>query len=552
MRLSDIDRDIFQHELVGVAEEMSMALRRAAFSSIIWDMYDYACGLLLPDGTQIAQAQTIPAQLGIMPMALAEMLRVFPLETWQAGDVYLCNDPYRGCTHTPDLVVFSPCVVAGKVVAIASTVAHHIDVGGRVPGTEAATAAELFEEGIVFPPLRLLTAGTPNQAVFDIFANNVRDPVASLGDLRAQIAGCRIGERRVADLCRRYGSERFAALSAACLDYAERYLAATLEELEGRSATAEILMEDDAASDAPLRLAVTASVTGGRLRLDFAGTSEQRANGLNCPYASTLSMTHYATKAILAPDLPHNGGLNRRIDILVPPRSLLNPQRPAAVSVRHLTQQSVADVVLKALAVLVPDAAAAGCQIAFPTFCAGGLDDRPQQARADGTAPYYVISDIIGGGMGGFSGGDGMNAIDTHGGNCALLSAEVMETMSPFRVWSTSLVPGSAGAGRHRGGLAIRRDYELLGEESVLSGYLQQTRPETAPWGLEGGAPGGASSAGIVPAGGEAQPLRSKFVAVILKRGDRLFLESAGGGGYGPPTARDPESAARDVALGYL
>jgi len=547
-----IDRDIFQHELVGIAEEMSTALRRGAYSSIIWDMYDYATGLLDVDGGTLSQAQTIPAQLGIMPTAAQYMLAKFPLETWQEGDVYMCNDPYKGCTHTPDIVLFSPCFVDGRIVAIASTVAHHIDVGGKVPGTEAADSVELFEEGIVFPPVRLIAAGEANQALFDIFANNVRDPHASLGDLRAQIAGCRTGERRVKALCERHGTARFRELVDACADYAATYVENALRAAGDGKAEATILIEDDAATDEPLRLTVEAEIRDGRLTIDFSKTSAQRANGLNCPYASTISMVHYAVKAVFTPDLPQNEGCNRPVEIVVPEGNLLNPRRPAAVSVRHLTQQGVADAVLKALSALAPERSSAGSQIAFPTMCAGGNDDRAGVLAAEGgQAPYFVIADILGGGMGGYRGGDGMTAIDTHGGNCALLSAEVMETMSPLRVLRTELSSGSAGAGEQRGGLAFEREYEVLSSEMTISGYFQQGRPETAPWGLEGGGSGGVAAARRTARNGAPEALGSKFVARRFVKGERIALRSAGGGGWGAAETRAPEALERDRAFGY-
>ena len=208
--IDPISRDVFQHQVHGIAEEMSMALRRAAFSSIIWDMYDYACGLFTPEGDMLSQAETIPAQLGIMSTAIRYMFAKIPPEEWKPGDVIVCNDPYQGCTHTPDICLFSPVFSNGELVALTSTIAHHVDIGGKVPGSEGPDNLEVFAEGLILPPLKLLEEGRPNQAIFDILAANVRDPHGSAGDLRAQIAGCRTGERRLAELATRYGNARFA------------------------------------------------------------------------------------------------------------------------------------------------------------------------------------------------------------------------------------------------------------------------------------------------------------------------------------------------------
>jgi len=535
-----IGRDVFQHEIISVAEEMSVALRRSAFSPIIWDMIDYACGLLDPAGNMIAQAPTIPAQLGIMPIAFGYMIREIPLADWHDGDVIVCNDPYFGCTHTPDIVMFSPVFVDGRLVAVTSTVAHHIDVGGRVPGTESATALEIFEEGLRIPPLKLIERGVANDTLYRIFARNVRDPKASTGDLNAQVAACRTGERRLRELVGKYGRDGFARHVAAVFDYSEAYVRQALRAAVRREARAEILIEDEATSDEPMRLRVHVRIEADGLVVDFTGTEAQRPNGLNNPYASTLSMVHYAVKVVFTPDLPQNEGCNRPVRVVIPEGSLLHPREPAAVSVRHLTQQGVADVVLKALAEIAPEASTAGSQISFPTFSVGGFDRRPGTlAREAGTAPYFVVADIIGGGMGASAGQDGISGVDTHGGNCAILSAEVMETAAPVRVTATRLVPGSGGRGAHAGGLGIEREYEMLSPGLVVSGYTQQTEARTAPWGFAGGEPGGTAAVHLVRRNGLEEPLRSKFVAVSLEEGERLRLRAAGGAGWGRPPSGD-------------
>ena len=545
--IDPISRDVFQQQLVGIAEEMSVALRRAAYSSIIWDMYDYSCGLFTPQCEMIAQAETIAAQLGIMSTALRHMQAAIPLEQWRPGDVMVCNDPYRGCTHTMDIVLFSPVFVGAELVAITSTIAHHIDIGGKIPGTEAADNIEVFAEGLILPPLKLMEEGRPNQAIFDIIAANVRDPASCQGDLRAQIAGCRTGERRLAELFQRTGIAESRALIAACLDYAETYMRRSLSAMKPGRYEATLAMEDEATSDALIHLRASVELSGDRLVIDFAGSEAQRDNGLNCPIASTISMANYAVKCILAPEIAQNEGCNRAVEIRVPEGSILNPRRPAAVSVRHLTQQAVAEVLLKAMAPLAPERAAAGTQISFPTFAAGGFDDRPERRDEEtGEAPYYVISDIIGGGMGGNPVRDGISAVDTHGGNCAILSAEVIETLSPIRVLDTRLVPGSGGAGRHRGGLAMRRDYQFLSKRSIMGAYLQQTNAETAAWGLAGGAAGAPAAIALNPDTPRERKLKSKIYGLALEAGDVMRFQSSGGGGCGDPAMREPALAESD------
>jgi N-methylhydantoinase B len=547
-----ISRDVFQHQVHSIAEEMSMALRRAAFSSIIWDMYDYACGLFTPSGDMLTQAETIPAQLGIMSTAIRYMFKHIPVDQWHPGDVIVCNDPYRGCTHTMDICLFSPVFCDGELIAITSTIAHHVDIGGKVPGSEASDNIELFAEGLILPPLKLVDSGVPNKVVFDIVAANVRDPASCQGDLRAQIAGCRTGERRVSELAMRYGRKEFEALAEASIEYTETYMRRSISALTDGTWDAEVLIEDDVTGDTPIRVHASVRVDKDAIEVDLTRASDQCANGLNCPEASTASMVYYAVKCIVAPGLAQNQGCVRPIAVKTRKGSVLDPIHPAAVSVRHMTQQALADAVLKAMAPIKPDAAAAGCHISFPTFVSGGFDDRAERRNGDGSCPYYVISDIIGGGMGGSATTDGLDAVDTHGGNCAILSAEVMEVLSPFRVLRTALVEGSGGVGKHRGGLGIVRDYEFLASETVLSGEVQQTRDDTAPWGFSGGGPGGKAAMVVNPDSEREERVPSKLVGRILRRGDVLRLISAGGGGWGDPSERDPILIARDEREEYV
>lgn len=547
-----LDRDVFQYQLAAIAEEMSAALRRSAFSPIIWDMLDYSCALFAPHGEMLAQAETIPAQLGVMTYAFEGIIKEIPLETWLPGDVLICNDPYRGCTHTPDIVLMSPVFSGDELVAVTATVAHHVDIGGKLPSTTAPDNLEVFAEGLIFPPMHLVREGVQNDTVFRFISGNVRNPRACSGDLIAQIAGCRTGEKRVAALVDRYGVERFKTLITETLNYGERYVRNAISAIPNATRTAEVLIEDDVSTDKPFKLVVTVSIEDDCIKVDFSGSDKQRRNALNCPVASTYSMALYAIRCMADMEALSNGGCNRPVQITVPAGSFLNPNRPAAVGNRHYAQQAVADAVLKVMAELLPGRSAAGCHISFPTFRAGGFDARPEVVARYGEPRYFIVHDIIGGGMGGHAVGDGLSAVDTHGGNCGVLSAEVVETISPIRISRSELIEGSGGAGAYRGGLAMRREYELLSDDLMVSVFFQQGSELTSPWGFQGGERGRPAQAVLNPCALNARELCSKEIGLSAGKGDVVSLESAGGGGWGDKADRQENLLRQDSNENYV
>ena len=540
-----ITREVVANSLISVAKEMSKALRRSAYSAIIYDMLDYSCALFGPKGELISQDENLPAQLGVMSSAIVWMLRKFPPETIASGDVFIMNHPYLGATHTLDLIIVSPIFIDGRLMAFAGTNAHHMDVGGKTPATEAADNTEIYQEGLILPILRLYEAGQPNQAVLDILEANVRIPKETLGDVRAQIAACRTAERRWADLCERYGPDEIEAHVEALWSYTERRVRQEIAGMKPGVYEAEGLMDPDFYGTEPIRLRVKIEVGSDAFHADFAGSEPQVKGSLNCPLASTVAAVWYAIRCFIDPTVPQNEGFYRAITTSVPAGSILNPLSPSAVSVRHLTAQKVADLVLQALREAKPERAAAGTSVSFPTFNLGGVDHR--------TGESYVCADIVGGGMGGHAHGDGVSGVDTHMGNCAMMSAEAMEVEFPVRVLTTELVPDSGGAGRFRGGLAVERRYQLLAPAAVMGGhYADQTLEETRPWGLDGGAKGKAAAVVFDPGKASERRMRGKEVGYELKEGDTWLLRGSGGGGYGRPEERDRELVVDDLRNGYV
>jgi N-methylhydantoinase B len=540
-----ITREVVGNALVSAAEEMSRALRRSAYSAIIYDMLDYSCALFGRNGELVSQAENLPAQLGVMSSAIAHLLRKFPHDSIRPGDVFIANHPHHGATHTNDIVIVTPVYDGDSLMAFAGTNAHHMDVGGKTAATEAADAVEVWQEGLLLPIVKLYDAGVPNAALFDVIEAMVRIPKETMGDIRAQIAACRTGERRWLELCGKYGSRQLDTYVRHLWDYSEAVVRSEIAAMRPGTYRAEGLMDPDLYGAEPVRIAVAVAVGEGSVHVDFTGTDPQVRGSLNCPIASTVSSVWYAIRCMIEADVQQNEGCYRPVTVTVPEGCLLNPLPPAAVSVRHLTEQKVADVMLQALRPAKPSRSAAGCSVAFPTVNIAGVDAR--------TGEPYLCPDIIGGGMGASQNGDGLSAIDTHMGNCAMMSAEAMETEFPVRVLKTELVPDSGGPGRHRGGLAVERWYELLAPSANLSGrYTDQTLEETRPWGVDGGGRGARAAVLLNPGRPGERELTGKGVDQPLERGDILSLRGSGGGGWGDPREREREAVGEDLRQGYV
>ena len=523
--------------LHGVALEMSEVLHRSAYSPVIREMLDFSCALLDADGRTVAQADDIPAQLGAMSHIVEWIQREYPRATWKTGDVFLVNHPYRGGAHTPDVFAFSPLFLDGGLTAWAGTCAHHVDFGGRNPGTEGADNRTIFEEGLLLPCVRAMRAGRPVDEVWRMIEANVREPATTLGDLRAQLAALATGGRRLEELASRFGRDHLVDGMQQLQDYTERFLRSELERLPDGVGESEAFMDDDGVGGPPVRIRVRVEKRADRIVVDLSGADAQRDGGMNVPIVSTEATVYYAVRSAVGGDVPVNDGFFRPIRIIAPEGTCLNPRFPAAVSVRHLTCQRLADTLLLALGGLMPDRIAAGSFAGFFSIMAAG----PSPASGD----TVVLQDILGGGGGGRRDLDGLDAIDTHVSNCGLLSAEVCETMYPWRVERTELITNSGGAGRFRGGLGLRRSYRSLADQPTVL-YVDQTNPAFAPAGIGGGRPGRPVTLRI---NGRRVATKS---TLLVTAGTEIVVETAGGGGWGAPAERDPDALGTDLREGVI
>ncbi|MGE7664873.1 hydantoinase B/oxoprolinase family protein [Ureibacillus composti] len=536
-KIDAITLEVVYSGLLAAAKEMSGALGRSAYSPIIREMIDYSCGIFDNKGNLIAQAENIPAHLGSMGTALRDIFNDFLPETFQPGDAFLVNDPYRGGQHTPDLHVFTPVFHEGAFIGICGTIAHHADMGGKNPGTEGFDNESIFEEGLRIPPVRLAMAGQLNEAVMTIIAGNVREPKATLGDLRAQIASCRYGERRLIELAQRYGVETLLEVMNKSMDYSELRMRTELSNMKDAESTASGWLDDDGVGGPPVEIQIKVTKKGDGIEVDFTGTSPQMKGGMNVPPAAATSAVLYAIKCVVDPMTPQNQGCFRPIKVVLPEGSMVNPLFPAAVSLRHLAVQRIADTILRAISDLYPERTAAGTFVGFSSLAIDSWHPMHGTPR--------VIQDDLGGGMGAFDNGDGIDAVDTHCGNVAILPAEVCELSYQIRVRSTELIQDSGGPGKWRGGLGIRREYEILERTHKGLVYTEQSNPDFAPWGLKGGKQGTSAKIKLIKKDGqEIEMTKGYFQA---EPGERIVIETSGGGGYGDPTTRDTEKILEDI-----
>ena len=527
--LDPVTQEILAGALHHIAEEMAVVEYRSSYSPIIREMLDFNCGLFTADGRMVANSEQIPAQLGLMQFAL-DAVR----EKWgddvAPGDAFLTNHPYMGGTHTPDLQVFTPLFRGAEVIAWAGSIAHHIDIGGRFPGTESAQCTELFQEGLMFPALKLVDAGVRVRALYELIAANVRDPASTLGDLDAQLAACRRGTARVEELCGAHGTDivlegmrSLLANTALRAETAFRSWPQTAVEAEG------FLDDEGFEGTQPVRVHARVQVQDGTLVVDLSDSSSQIASGMNVPIASAHAGTYFAVRAFLGPDVPQNAGLTSRVRVITPLGTIFNPCFPAALSARHLAVQRLSDVLIEALGKLLPERDVAASHVSFPALVFQAVD--PRSGR------LTLLADILGGGGGARRDAPGDDGIDPYCSNCAILPAEIAELEYPWRIERTELVDGTGGAGVMRGGLGLRRDYRLLAGQSDGMYYIEQTVAAFAARGRQGGGAGHPGRVTVRRAGeSREQPLPGKGY-IHLQRGDVISLVGAGGGGFGVAAA---------------
>jgi len=528
--------EVVRHGLQAVAEEMGAALLRTAHSVNIRDRRDFSCGVYTADGRLAAQAEHIPVHLGLL-VGMVERVMERTGEAPPAGMTLVTNDPWISGSHLPDVVLVTPVDDdGGRRVGYVANMAHQVDLGGLDPGSLSLGAREVFHEGLCLPPLALIRGGELDRGVVDVFRINSRTPEVIVGDLLAQAAANSAGARRLAELVRRMGRERFEAAVATLRRATARRLAARIAELPRTPATfTDVLEWREGERDVDLAIRVTVTPHEDSITIDFTGTDDQVPGPVNASRLLTMSCVLYVLKAMLDPDLASNAGLLDPVRIVTRRGTLVDAERPAAVGMcTSITSQRVCDALLGAFNQLRPDQAVAASTGSMNALIVGGVHPGP------GTAFSYV--ETYGGGQGALRDLDGADGVHTHMTNTSNTPVEIIERTYPLKVRRYGLLDGSGGAGRYRGGHGLTREIELETQATVTI-HLDRTRHR--PWGVAGGAPARGSSAVVIEDGRER--LLPGKCTITLPEGTVVAIRTAGGGGWGAPEERAAHQERRDT-----
>ena len=513
-----IDLEIFRNVLTGITEEMGAHLQRSAYSPNIKERRDFSCALFDHKGRLAAQAAHIPVHLGSMPLLIKELVENYDLEP---GDMIIANDPFSGGTHLPDITLVEPVYYDDRLWGFAASRAHHSDVGGMSAGS-MPFSTELFQEGVIIPPMFLRKGFELNNELLALITLNTRTPTERMGDIYAQIASLERAKTRVDDMIDKYGFEESLGMIDELIKYSEKLTRIEIEKLPDGNYTASDVMEDDHSGNL-VNIKVRIMIDGDSLLVDFGGTSPQLRANFNAPLPVTMASTYYSFRCILGDHIPPNHGCFTPIEVRAPKRSLVNAEKPAAVSAGNVeTSQRIVDTIFKALAPILHDKIPAASCGSMNNVAIGG-----DRGFGMGSYAYY---ETIAGGMGARHNKDGISAVHTHMTNTLNTPVEALETVFPFMVTKYEIRRDSGGEGDFKGGDGITREYlfKTPAQVSIVS-----ERRKSQPYGLSGGKPGKpGENYHLNTKTGKREKLPGK-VSLDVNPGDRITIETPGGGGFG-------------------
>ncbi|MDP6119979.1 MAG: hydantoinase B/oxoprolinase family protein [Rhodospirillales bacterium] len=536
--LDPITLEVLHNSLRSIADESYIALMKSAYSTNIKERRDHSTGLMDARGNTVVQAEhTQAVHLSSMLGNVEAILDAYDASDMAEGDIFISNDPYAAKgSHLPDVNFAMPVFVDGELLAFSCNIAHHADIGGMSPGSMSSSMTEIYQEGVRMPVVRLFRGGELVNDVFDLILLNVRLPEERRGDYFAQVAACRLGEQRLKALARANGVGALKATFQEVMARTEMRLRRAVKTIPDGEYAFEDRMDDDGgdARDIPIKLKVT--VAGDRLAFDFTGTAPQVRGNINCPLNATVASVCYTVKALLDPDVANNQGLINAVDVTAEPGTLVHSTFPAAVAYRSHTTQRIIDVVMGAMAQVLPEAVLAASNGSNTTAIFSGVDPR--------TDKPYLYLETYGGGCGARSFKDGKDGVQQHIANTANLPVEAIEKEYPLIVEEYSLASDTGGAGKYRGGLALKRVIRPLDHSCLFTGAGERFR--NPPWGLFGGRAGAIGRFMQVEDGGHETLLPTKPAPMACGPHQKIVIQSPGAGGYGDPAGRDPARLAVD------
>lgn len=536
-----VTMQVIRYGLEQVADEMGNTLVRTGRSTIITEIKDISCVVTDERGQTVAQAHHNPSLLAGFEITMKELVQAFPPGKLSPGDVIITNDPYRGGQHIMDLYAIAPAFDEGRLIGFVGNITHHSDLGGVAAGGVAGGIREIYLEGLRLPMVKLYKAGREDAEIIGIIENQIRVPDKTLGDIRAQVASLMVGIERLGRLFRRYGEETMRSACAGLLDYSERRMRHGLDQLPAGTYEAEDVIDDDGVNDRPIRIHVRLTIADGEVTVDLTGSDPQAEGNTNSTVANTHAAVYYVMIAVVDPGIPPNSGCYRPIHVLTRKGSIVDPLPPGAVAARTNASQKIVEAMLRALSQAVPDRVTAGSHGQISTCGFGGRD--PDSGKP------FIYTDIQGGGSGARPYRDGRDGQDSHLPRFMNTPVEVVERQFPVRIERYEFIADSGGAGKFRGGLALRRDVRVLADKVSFARYGD--RHKFAPQGLFGGLPGSCGAIVLNPGTDGEKHMASKGLDT-LRKDDLVSIRLPGAGGYGDPRERDRAQVEADVRDGKI
>ena len=532
-KIDPITFELIKNSLASLIDEMALTMNRTAYSPLVRDLFDFATGLCDKEGNILAEGLVNPIHSGVFPLFIKTIPEVWG-ERIYPGDILMCNDPYEGASHIPDVYTVRPIFIDGELVAYTGAIAHQLDFGGRTAGSNACDNIEIYQEGLRIPPLKYYERGERNYTLYRLIQKNVRSSHLVIGDLEAQVAATGIGERKFVELVEKYGGwKNFHRYLDELLDYSERLTRATIRELPDGVYEFDDYMDDDGFTANPIKFHVKVVVEGDEITFDFTGTSAKSKGSINLPLSSTYATVHSAMRCLLDTSVPANSGVYRPIRIIAPYGTMVNVGFPAGVAGRGATIGRLFDAIQGALAKVAPDKIPACSSNIDFGICLGGTDEEGNPV---------VFTDFLAGSWGARPWADGIDANTPFWLNYSNITCERIERDYPLRIEQYGFVPETGGAGKYRGGMAMVRDYRILAEDIVCQ--WRQDRAKFPPWSLQGGK-SGTLAKGYHISDGKERTLRKELF--FCQKGDLLRAVLPGAAGYGNPYQRDVNKVLEDV-----